>query len=174
VPKNRLEGGRSSSDSQPLAPGAAPLDQLARDYRQSARVLLPALCPALEDVEADLQLQAQLGTGSPKMTAEQIRDALEVVEWYVFFIEAKLRRAAASQAEEGELSDHAGLSDADGSAKVALIAIDRSTAAWSTLRAHLARHSDAILDLLVRLEQVRRLTEAEFPRARTFRRPGLD
>ena len=65
-------------------------------------------------------------------------------------------------------------SDADGSAKVALIALDRSIAAWARLRGHLAAEGDAILDLLVQLERLRRATERVFPQARAFQRPGFD
>jgi hypothetical protein len=63
---------------------------------------------------------------------------------------------------------------AAGSAKVALAAIDRSVAAWARLRERLDGETDAILDLLVRLERLRRATEREFPQARAFKRPGFD
>ncbi len=65
--------------------------------------------------------------------------------------------------------------DSDGSAKIALIAIDRSLAAWARLREHFAaEHGDTILALLVQLERLRRAAETKFPDAREFRRPGFD
>lgn len=150
------------------------LHRQAQGYRQAARSLVQMLPDALQEIEAELRLQTQLGTGSPEATAAQIRNALEVIEWYVYFIEVKLRRALASQAEESEAGFAGQVGDADGSAKVALLAIDRSLQAWTTLRSHTARHHDAILDVLVRLDRLRHAVERVFPRARQFRRPGLD
>lgn len=65
-------------------------------------------------------------------------------------------------------------SDSNGSVKVALIGIDRSIAAWTRLRAHLPDRADELLDVLVRLDRLRRATEAQFPDARAFKRPGFD
>ncbi len=65
-------------------------------------------------------------------------------------------------------------SDANGSAKVALIAIDRSIAAWMRMRPHLPDRADELLDVLVMLDRLRRTTETQFPEARAFHRPGFD
>ena len=62
--------------------------------------------------------------------------------------------------------------DSDGSAKIALIAMDRSISAWAGLRETLG--DDSVLDLLVQLTRLRRETEALFPNARRFVRPGFD
>ena len=64
--------------------------------------------------------------------------------------------------------------DANGSAKVALLSIDRSIAAWTRLRPHLPDRADDILDLLVMLTRLRRDIESQFPQARDFKRPGFD
>jgi hypothetical protein len=65
--------------------------------------------------------------------------------------------------------------DSDGSAKIALIAMDRSIGAWSGLRTTLAgADGDEILDLLVQLAAIGRETEKLFPHARAFVRPGFD
>jgi len=96
------------------------------------------------------------------------------VRWYLFFIDVKLQRAVSSRVAERAEKLDGFPSDADATAKVALVAIDRSLAAWARLRGHLTGEADAILDLLVRLERLRRAVEAEFPAARAFRRPGLD
>jgi hypothetical protein len=62
----------------------------------------------------------------------------------------------------------------DGSAKVALIGIERSIGAWGLLLQHFPDQEDTILDLLSILQKLLRMTEAEFPMARMFYRPGLD
>ena len=65
--------------------------------------------------------------------------------------------------------------DSEGSAKIALIAMDRSIAAWSGLRTALGPDdADGILDLLAKLSAIRRETEKLFARARAFKRPGFD
>ena len=148
------------------------LRRAASGYWKSAKALLQRLDPELKGMEQVLEQQARLGTGEPEQTARDIRDALEVVEWYLFFIEVKLQRALSSRVETRETGDDG--VDANGSAKVALVGIDRSIAAWARLRGHLSGEADTILDLLVRLEKLRRASEREFPQARGFKRPGFD
>ncbi len=143
-------------------------------YRDSGRTILLRLAPELRQMEDALDLQLRLGTGAPDSTAAEIRDAIEVVQWYLFFIDVKLQRAVASRVDARLDGDDGFPSDADGSAKIALVAIERSLAAWARLREHLTGESDAILDLLVQLERLRQTVEREFPRARRFKRPGFD
>ncbi|MEO8435038.1 MAG: hypothetical protein ABI596_09100 [Pyrinomonadaceae bacterium] len=125
-----------------------------------------------------------------------ILDAVEVIRWYEFFIAAKIMRAVMGSYDDdvemsGEEDIFAGENilgskdyeaealaivqdDADGSAKVALIAINRSASAWRMLQRSLAEKSDSIMPLLAELERLRLLTEATFPRAHDFIRPGFD
>jgi len=78
---------------------------------------------------------------------------------------------AATGNENNDISDK---QDSDGSAKVALIGIDRSIAAWGKLLSYFPEQEDELLDILVHLEKLRRTTENEFPDARAFIRPGFD
>jgi hypothetical protein len=64
--------------------------------------------------------------------------------------------------------------DVNGSAKTALVAIDRSMAGWRSLQISLPDKSSTIKSLLIQLDRLRRATESRFPRARDFIRPGLD
>src|SRR5262249_53794163 len=64
--------------------------------------------------------------------------------------------------------------DSNGSAKVALIAIDRSIAAWGRLSSLLPEKAGGIMPILSHLEALRRQTEQTFPHARDFIRPGFD
>ena len=146
----------------------------ATSYWQAGQALLQRLEPELKATDAALTTQARLGAGDPDRDALAIRDALEIVQWYLFFIDVKLERAIASRADEEQEGPDGFPSDADGSAKIALLAIDRSIAAWARLRTHLPAEADAMLDLLVLLERLRAGVEREFPRARAFRRPGFD
>lgn len=150
------------------------LHRAATAYWKAAKTLLEKLRPELAATERALNTQVRLGTGEPHAVAAEIHDALEVVHWYLWMIDVKLQRAIASRVDRAAEPADNRPSDADGSAKVALIAIDRSIGAWARLRPHLSGAADAILDLLVQLERLRRAAEREFPHARAFKRPGFD
>ena len=125
--------------------------------------------------ELNTMLQLEIGERKPQKVAASIGDAVEVIQWYQHQIYVKLLRAL--MPDDFELLDDDGKpfpKDSDGSAKVALIATDRSIAAWGTLREHFPEKTDAILDLLVQLDRLRRKTEQHFPDARSFVRPGFD
>ena len=64
--------------------------------------------------------------------------------------------------------------DSDGSAKVALIGIDRSIAAWGMMLSLFPEKEDETFKNLVLLEKLRKMTEKEFPDARSFHRAGFD
>lgn len=133
-------------------------------------------------------------TGKSKSTEEDIdvSDAIEVVRWYQFFVAAKVFRAlmardrpvideellkdslAGAELDDDEAPIEALGEDSDGSAKIALIAIDRSSSAWRILQSSLPEKADSIVPMLVELERLRRATEQIFPQARDFIRPGFD
>ncbi len=120
------------------------------------------------------QLILELPLANPEHEAVTIKDAVEVITFYLFFINVKLMRALHGLFEDRyELPDDLP-KDSDGSAKIALIAIDRSISAWGKLLRHLPKSEDEILDILVLLERLRNMTEKEFPDARKFIRPGFD
>ena len=109
----------------------------------------------------------------PADDAADIPDCLEVIRWYQHFIYVKLCRAA-SGTIHAELEDLECMQeDADGSAKVAIIGIERSLAAWATLLSRFPDHEDAIFSLAT-LKRLLRQVEAAFPNARAFLRPGFD
>lgn len=98
------------------------------------------------------------------------KDSVEVIYWYNFFISAKIARAVSGLLEKDEYSDY----DMNGSAKTALVAIDRLIASWAVVLNENPELEDEILDILVNLAEIRKKTELSFPDARTFIRPGLD
>lgn len=124
--------------------------------------------------ELNKQLMLELPSARPEQEAVTIKDAIEVITFYLFFINIKLLRALHGKYEDRyEMPDDLP-KDSDGSAKIALIAIDRSISAWGKLLKHLPKSEDEILDILVLLERLRNMTEKEFPDARKFVRPGFD
>lgn len=126
-----------------------------------------------------------------------VEDAMEVIRWYQFFIAAKVTRAgtreakgisaepedgdpvfAGEEAEDSEdlqaILEEAARHDSEGSAKVALIAIDRSMTAWRVLYTSLPDKADSIMPLLASLERLRGAMETAYPKAHDFIRPGFD
>ena len=128
---------------------------------------------AKED-ELNLQLTLNLPSSEPKQVAVTLKDAIEVITYYLFFIQVKIMRALDGKTRDLPEILYEFPKDSDGSAKIALIAIDRSISAWGTFLKYLPDGEDEILKILVHLEQLRRSVESAFPDARDFIRPGFD
>ena len=103
--------------------------------------------------------------------SERLEDAREVIQWYQYQIAVKTIRALSGRREE-EFTDFP--KDSDGSAKVALIGIDRSIAGWRLMQLSLPERAGSIVTLILQLERLRYRLEAAFPKARSFMRPGFD
>lgn len=118
----------------------------------------------LRDTESDIERTERLG------------DAREVIQWYQYQIAVKTIRALSGRREEleedREMSEFP--KDSDGSAKVALMGIDRSIAAWRLMQLSLPERAGSIVPLILQLERLRHRLEMNFPEARNFIRPGFD
>lgn len=100
-------------------------------------------------------------------------EMLQIIGWYHFFIAAKINRALFAEADYQEDADFDTFrNDGDGSIKIALIAVDRSTVAWKVLLTEETNRE--IKPLIQLLDTLRRLCEEKFPNARDFLRPGFD
>jgi hypothetical protein len=103
-----------------------------------------------------------------------VEEVVEIIYYYQHFIYVKLMRSI-----HGILGNSAELSeeypkDSDGSAKIALIAIERSMAAWTHMHNYFPSHQDQVLSILAQLDRLRKRVETIFPDARKFIRPGFD
>ncbi len=100
-------------------------------------------------------------------------DPRSVISWFQYSIVAKARRALTSLAED-DPEGRDWPADHDGSAKVALLAIERSHVAWLHLiengLASFAEVEPFITDLIWLTDELDRV----FPRARAFVRPAFD
>jgi hypothetical protein len=110
------------------------------------------------------------------LTADPVlKEAFEIAAWDAHFIEAKLVRALQGQVDfeagEGFVDDPV-QNDWNGSAKVALISIERSEHAWRTVAD--ATGGETPRAMATQLGDLLRLVEIEFPKARQFVRPGFD
>ena len=101
-------------------------------------------------------------------------EALEVIRWYQYFIAAKVMRAIRGKMEEEEEKCDEFASDSDGSAKITLIAIDRSIGAWAVIPHYNHLVAESVLEIISFLDRLRQAVEETFPRARSFLRPGFD
>lgn len=102
-----------------------------------------------------------------------LQDAVEVVQWYQFFIPAKIDRAVGGLAHEDE-EDDVLQSDANGTAKVAMLALDRSLDAWEMIRGQFTEKADEIEEMQRHLQGLRTKMDELFPNWRVFHRPGFD
>ena len=165
-----------------------PLVRLSHDYGMEVTGWLAEHEKQLPTEEVQLRDQRDCVTPA---------EAIEVVAWHHFQIGVKLARATRGRFEAVEEAAEAGETwdtgieweeddeddidlaqihqhDADGSAKVALIGIERSLGAWTILRTALPEQDAQIQVFQRQLARLRRLLDAAFPAARTFRRPGFD
>ncbi len=153
------------------------LPRAAMAYVKGVDRWMESAAPAFREKGVELETEARLEVGDPHGDAAKLTDFIEVIRWYQSFIYVKLCRAVGSRAEE-QIARDAALGafpkDSDGTAKVVLVALERSIAAWAGLREMLPEQGDAVLDLLRQLARLRATTESMFPQARSFVRPGFD
>lgn len=125
-----------------------------------------------QDANSHLKLIQPQTTGAS--VSLELEDVVEVIKWYQYPIHFKLSRALKSKENEKNLKLEDFPKDSDGSAKIALIEIDRSISAWGELLNHFASQRKEILEIISYLKRIREIAENEFPNARAFIRPGFD
>jgi hypothetical protein len=154
-----------------------PISVLSFEYSGLGREWLktqPGMLDRLDALKTELTLGVESTDGAKKETST-IKDSLAVIQWYLAFIHVKLMRALMGKltfAEKQEQDEFP--RDFDGSAKIALIAIERSMHAWSALFDILPDKEDDFLKILSLLEKIRAMVLNEFPKAPSFVRPGFD
>ena len=127
--------------------------------------------------EKEMNKHLQLGINEKKIISEadEIKDCFEIISWYNPQIWVKMMRALSGKFEGEEFADENEFPrDSDGSAKVALIGIDRSIAAWGKLQQLFPEKTDELISVLLHLDRLRKQIEKEFPKARSFKRAGFD
>jgi hypothetical protein len=151
-----------------------PCSKMAMQYADCVKDWLESSKHLFEEKQEQLQscLEMALPRSNPIGQAGDISDAIEVIQWYQHFIYVKLMRALHGLFRKDE--DDIEMYDANGSAKVALIGIDRSIGAWGRLLEHFTEQEGTLLPILVQLQHLRKTAENAFPNARNFIRPGLE
>lgn len=115
--------------------------------------------------------------GTTGVDAEIIDDVFAVLYWYQFFIAAKLQRGISGIIDDEDgTEDRDQLidtqSDANGSVKIGLIAVERSILAWTYLLSK--ENSSTVRPMIELLEKIKLMAEQKFPYAHDFVRPGFD
>jgi hypothetical protein len=106
-----------------------------------------------------------------RVKIKKIDECRDVISWYHFFINAKLRRAVSGRIEGDDVDPVQ--SDWNGSAKVALIAIVRSKGSLQAIL-ELTGYEDDLFPLLSLISRIEDLARTNFPRCDEFIRPGFD
>jgi hypothetical protein len=100
-------------------------------------------------------------------------DPRDVIAWFHMMIHVKAMRALHGLAEDNP-AERDWPPDHDGSAKVALIGIDRSHTAWLDLVETGIASVSEVASFIDDLVWLRAALERTFPKARAFVRPGFD
>lgn len=119
--------------------------------------------------QIEREVEMELPGHDPLPEAIALHEAVEVIRWYQYFLYPKISRAMSGLLDdERDMMD-----DVLGSAKIALIAIERSIGAWQTL-GRVLQQSDDVLELQIRLTRIKTELEQRIPDAMSFKRPGFD
>ena len=153
------------------------LSVLARDYGAAVHTWFENQLVAAESLTDDHSVQAKR-----EAIAIDVQSAVEVIRWYQFFIAAKVFRALMGGDDEfdgvypadNENEINPAQTDANGSAKIALIAIERSLGAWRIVQSCVPDKTGSIAPIMATLENLRGGLEEKLPLARDFIRPGFD
>ncbi len=158
-------------DVERKKPAKKPVEKMADQYSKQMMRWLKENRETLKQKAGQLLLIA-----NNDETALQFANAWEVVQWYSVFISAKVHRAHFDLEERIPEKDdeYSTYSDNLGSAKIALIAIDRSVSALSAMYSVMPGNEDEYLEFLALLSQIKKLMLETFPDAMDFRRPGFD
>ena len=163
--RDRIRERTEAAERDPCAAAASAYADAVDEWFVTADVRFEERGTALAS-----QLELGLAAADAEEDVRRLRDAVEVIRWYQHQIAVKLMRAAGSASQDEELDS----GDASGSAKVALIGMDRSITAWAELLRQFPDEEDRLLSLLHDLSCLRREVERTFPGARSFVRPGFD
>src|SRR2546423_1008910 len=155
------------------------LSRLCKQYRETVIPFFKEqISQELVDKTRELVSHLHMGMKNEEEvvhTMADIGDCEEIIQWYVFFIDAKLQRALHGKLDGEDWAEKHGFQkDSDGSAKIALIAIGKSIAAWMRLYELMPSSEDAAFKSLALLQKLQQTANEEFPGAIQFKRPGFD
>jgi hypothetical protein len=174
-------GGSPRADACAELSPPAPEDDVELERADEERYARVDAAPISEAARAYAILAHRWLVGSvdtfANVTDPIVHNALDVIAWDHILIAAKLHRALHGRDEYQSCDpladdDDPVQNDWNGSAKVALISIERSEAAWRVIGSCTPGETPAMMT--DHLAQLLAEIEREFPDARRFVRPGFD
>ena len=152
------------------------LTHLAMNYTKLVDEWFKKNQPRIENafLRAKKPSHLKLVTSNSSEIPISLEEFVEVISYYKYAITVKLSRAIKSRDNEANMRLDDISKDSDGSAKIALIEIERSISAWSELLKYFDAEKKDILKIINYLKQILQMTEKEFPQAPSFIRPGFD
>lgn len=158
----------------PLTGKEEELVSWCRDYYKSVKAFFDKHMEAVKEQMLELVDHFKMGIPGVEDKMKRIRDAIDTIQWHQYFIYVKCRRAL-NKCEGEEWPDNDPVqNDANGTAKIARIAVRDSLASWEVLLGHFEPGHDDILDILALLKRILARSGELFPRAEEFVRAGFD
>lgn len=145
---------------------------LAKQYAKDVGNIIEKT-PFLDEVTNSAEQFLNLGITTldeVKSKMALIQTNVQTIQWYRFLIFTKFMRALTSLDDDNDEVQ----SDNNGSAKVAMLAVESSLGAWYTLYNDGHQDNEDILNIMAKLDKILRLANHYFPDARKFVRPGFD
>ena len=154
------------------------LIKLARKYQEIGKPFINGLFKeASFNRLSDWKALREMGILPPremKIAVDELVDCLEVIHWYFYQMEIKIRVALTCKMEEDESEDSDEQRHYDGIIKVVLLSIEKTMHAWKMIGEILPGTENGSLDALAALHQLKIKIIEEFPDAMEFKRPGFD
>ncbi len=125
-----------------------------------------------EGYRDNLLQQQDLGLIVNLAAVAELANAVEEIQWYAHFIGVKIHRIADQLQEPFNFNEIQ--CDANGSAKVVLIAIQRSIVGWEVMMRDFPEKLNEIITFLSILQRLQAVIQRLFPYSEQFHRPGFD
>ncbi len=148
------------------------LQEASKQYFLQANAWLEANEDLLKEKEAEINKRNELGINVEK-EANELTEAFDFIYHYLHFIHTKIKRAT-NGLHDSWIMEQPVQNDANGTAKVAIIAIERSIQGWESIRQAIPESEDELFQFLVLLSQILKGVKKEFPKVDEFIRPGFD
>ncbi len=115
---------------------------------------------------------SELGEAVRPKKNELLSEVVEIILFYQYFIEVKIKRALFDKYEyEEDNEDY--LENILTTQKLILLAVTRSLASWEILYDQM-KHQNNSLAIMLHLDKIKRGAESIFPQAQSFKRPYFD
>ncbi len=109
-----------------------------------------------------------------KNQANIFSEVIQIINWYSFTIGAKIHRASVNDKIDYESEEEYNKRDQVGSAKIAIISIDRSMNAMRFILNNIPEKEEDSLNYLAKLQKIKQGVLSTIPNAMDFVRPGFD